>query len=245
MPNLTNGTYYVDVRGTGATGVAGQYSLRIDTTVLQPPVLSAIESSALAYSENQTLPVTGTLAVTDSDSTELSGATVSITGNFAAGQDQLLFTDQNGITGSFNAGVLTLTGTASVANYQAALRSVQYQNTSEAPSILTRTVTFQVTDTSTMTSNTQARTITVAAVNDAPLLDNAGDMALVTIAEDAVGNAGTLITDLIASAGGDRIIDVDAAAVEGIAVITADTANGSWEFFHQRRNELVASWQCL
>src|SRR5262249_24343469 len=72
--------------------------------------------------------------------------------------------------------------------------------------------------------------INVTAANDAPVLDNSGDMALGTILEDAVANAGTLIVDLIASAGGDRITDVDAGAVEGIAVIAADTTNGVWEY---------------
>ena len=45
------------------------------------------------------------------------------------------FTNQNGITGSFNAatGVLTLTGSATVANYQTALRSVTYANASDNP----------------------------------------------------------------------------------------------------------------
>ena len=77
---------------------------------------------------------------------------------------------------------------------------------------------------------TETAKITVTPVNDAPVLDNSGDMALGNVLEDDVANAGTLITDLIASAGGDRITDVDADAVEGIAVTAADTANGAWEY---------------
>ena len=55
--------------------------------------------------------------------------------------DVLGFANQNGISGSYNAGtgVLTLSGMASVANYQAALRSVTYFNSSDNPSTLTRT----------------------------------------------------------------------------------------------------------
>ena len=53
------------------------------------------------------------------------------------------FVNKNGITGSWNAatGVLTLSGTSSVANYQAALRSVTYidTNTGATPSTLART----------------------------------------------------------------------------------------------------------
>ena len=58
------------------------------------------------------------------------GATVSI-GGFAAGNTDVLgFTNQNGITGAYNntTGVLTLSGTSSLANYQTALRSVTYAN---------------------------------------------------------------------------------------------------------------------
>ena len=68
------------------------------------------------------------LTVTDSGSTTLTGATVTISSGFLAG-DQLNFTNQNGITGSYNAatGVLTLSGASSVANYQTALELGQLQ----------------------------------------------------------------------------------------------------------------------
>ena len=58
------------------------------------------------------------------------------------------FVDQNGITGSYNAatGILTLSGTASVGDYQAALRSVTYFNSSASPSSAVRTVSFQADD---------------------------------------------------------------------------------------------------
>ena len=80
------------------------------------------------------------------------------------------------------------------------------------------------------TSPAQTFTITIIGVNDAPVLDNTGNMALAAILEDAVNNTGTLVTDLIASAGGDRITDEDSGALEGIAVTAADVANGAWEY---------------
>ena len=77
-----------------------------------------------------------------------SGATISITGNYLQGQDVLSFVNQLGITGSFSAmtGVLTLSGATTVVNYQTALRSVKYNNTSDNPSTLARTVTFVASD---------------------------------------------------------------------------------------------------
>ena len=58
------------------------------------------------------------------------------------------FTDQNGITGSWDAstGTLTLTGAASVADYEAALESVSYQNTATSRDTSVRSVSFTVND---------------------------------------------------------------------------------------------------
>ena len=82
------------------------------TPVNDAPVLNA-HGGSLSYTENQAATAIDTaLTVSDVDSANLAGATVSITGNFASGQDVLGFTSQNGITGSYNSatGVLTLSG---------------------------------------------------------------------------------------------------------------------------------------
>jgi ELWxxDGT repeat protein len=73
-------------------------------------------------------------------------------------------------------------------------------------------------------------TVTVNPVNDAPVLDNSGTMVLNSIAANDSGNAGTLVTALLASAGGDRVTDVDSDAVEGIAIIALDASHGTWQF---------------
>jgi len=114
----------------------------------QAPVLDAAGGS-LSYTENQAATAIDTvLTASDADSAILVSATVSISGNFAAGEDVLGFTDQNGITGSYNSdtGVLNLSGASSVANYQAALRSVTYFNSSDNPSTASRTISYQVDD---------------------------------------------------------------------------------------------------
>src|SRR5262249_52502602 len=82
------------------------------------------------------------------------------------------FASQNGITGSYNAGtgVLTLSGTATVAQYQTALESVTYLNSSDNPSGATRTISYQVDDgsASNHASNIVTTTVAVTPVNDAP-----------------------------------------------------------------------------
>src|SRR6185436_11769496 len=65
-------------------------------------------------------------------------------------------------------GTLTLTGSDTPANYQAALRAVRYNNTSDAPSTSARTVTWIVNDGS-LPSTSATSTINVTAVNDNPV----------------------------------------------------------------------------
>ena len=66
---------------------------------------------------------------------------------------------------------MTLTGSASLIDYQAALQSISYVNTSDDPSDLSRTVTFLVND-GDVDSNIVSRDIDFTAVNDAPTLAN-------------------------------------------------------------------------
>ena len=62
---------------------------------------------------------------------------------------------------------MTLTGSATKADWQTALRSVTYNNTSDNPDTGNRTLNFAVND-GTYNSNTAAKTVSVTAVNDAP-----------------------------------------------------------------------------
>lgn len=130
-----------------------------------------------AYTEND--PATAidpALTLTDGDSARLAGATVTLGTGHAAGEDVLGFVNQNGITGSFSraTGLLTLSGSATVAQYRDALRSVTYANSSEDPSDADRTVTFAVDDGGAVDNTASATaTIEVTKVNDAPVAPNA------------------------------------------------------------------------
>jgi len=133
------------------------------------PVLTTTGGSA-SYQENAAaVAIDPGLSVSDVDSSVLTGATVRIVSGYVNGEDQLAFTDQNGIAASWDAatGTLTLTGSASVAAYQAALRSVSYANASEDPSTASRSVEFAVTDGG-LGSAALTRTLQVLAWNDAP-----------------------------------------------------------------------------
>jgi hypothetical protein len=95
--------------------------------------------------------VFGRGVVFDPDS-RLASATVRISSGFASG-DTLAFTNQRGITGTYDTGTgtLTLTGNAPVSDYQAALRSVRFTRAPGSSS--SRTFEFQVTDAEGAASN--------------------------------------------------------------------------------------------
>jgi hypothetical protein len=136
------------------------------------PKLTGTEQRPLIYTENDPARVVAAAITARNDAgAKLTRAVIQITGNYQKRQDVLSFANTEKIKGKWDAkaGKLTLSGTDTVANYQAALRAVKYQNTSENPSAATRTVTFQVSD-GEINSNQVTRSIAVRSVNDAPVL---------------------------------------------------------------------------
>lgn len=114
------------------------------------PRLSNIETTRVVYCINSgALPVTSNLRVTAAENPNLVSAEITITSGYSPSEDFLRFTNQSGITGSWepSAGVLTLSGEASAASYQNALRSIRFENTNTVdPTGGTRVVTFTVSD---------------------------------------------------------------------------------------------------
>ncbi|MCP4668401.1 MAG: hypothetical protein GY849_18815, partial [Deltaproteobacteria bacterium] len=112
--------------------------------------------------------------LSDVDNTNLASLTVTLTTR-PDGADEELTAVVAGTSISLTAydsgtGVLLLSGSDTVANYQQVLRTVRYENTSQDPTETARTVTF-VADDGTDNSNTGTTTITVTGVNDAAVLD--------------------------------------------------------------------------
>ena len=84
--------------------------------------------------------------------------------------------------------------------------------------------------TTAFSTGTDTASIAVSTVNDAPVLDASGTMTLPDVAESDPNPAGDTVANIVASAGGDRITDVDIGDPEGVAVIAVDDANGSWQY---------------
>lgn len=195
------------------------------TIAVQPvndaPLLST--PGTITYTEND--PATAFdsgLTLIDVDSPTLASAQVTIT-NFVAGQDTLLFTNDGStmgnIAGSFSSstGVLTLGSagsTATVAQWQAALRSVKYFNSSDQPDTMARLIAITVND-GVSVSNSLVSTVNITAVDDAPVID--GFDATVTYP----ANSKAVVLDSNAT-----VTDVDTARFNQGALTVHLTANG-------------------
>lgn len=155
-------------------------SIRV-RNVNDAPVLSA-PVATVKYVEGAA-PVSpfANVTLTDVDSPNMAGATISISSNYTAPEDKLMFTNTAAIVGSIDAasGTLTLTGTASQAAYQAAIRSITYRDKSANPNTTARTLSVTVNDgaLASNTSNTLSQTVAVKAVNTAPVV-TAGTITL-------------------------------------------------------------------
>ncbi len=205
-----------------------------------PPVLHLSNSqlsNALTFTEDS-VPVylADALTVTELDGNHLHSAVITLN-NPLDGNAERLTVDvgDSQLTASYAEGILTISGVAFAAIYQSVLRTVSYHNDSQAPSPNTRVITWvvneQIIGGTQLVSSTLATThVSIEPVNDAPVLDNSGSMTLTTIHEDDSSSNGDTVAAIIASAGGDKITDVDASAVEGIAVTDVDTTHGSWQY---------------
>nr|MDZ8005336.1 hypothetical protein [Nostoc sp. DedSLP05] len=194
-PSTTPRTISFVVNDGTANSTAATRNINI-TAVNDAPVATAT-SSALTYTENATTAIDSGISLSDVDSANLSSATVSITGGFVSAQDILAFSNQNGISGSYNSstGILTLTGTTTVANYQTALRSITYTNSSDNPSTTPRTISFVVND-GTANSTTVTRNINITAVNDAPVATATNSALAYTENATTVIDSGISLSDV-------------------------------------------------
>jgi len=139
------------------------------------PVLT-LSNGSLAYTEGQgAAAIDPQLTVSDPGSGSLIGATVELAG-YVQGQDVLAFPGGEGISSTWDSstGTLSLSGTATVVQYQAALQSVTYTNTSNDPAVLPRTAQITVTD-GTLSSTPAGRDIVVTAVDNPPEIAGPGD----------------------------------------------------------------------
>lgn len=134
---IANTAYKFRIAGVTANGT-GDYSDPLSVTTRANLSLSgspsAIGITTLGANAVQT-PVDSALTLTDSQTNTLTAATVMITEGFATGDTLALASSYGGtITASYNSarGILRLSGTGNVADWQAALRAVTFATTNTA-----------------------------------------------------------------------------------------------------------------
>ncbi|WP_131705459.1 beta strand repeat-containing protein [Mycolicibacterium obuense] len=220
---LTSGSAGIVTVTFSVTDNQGKSSVPATTavTVVTVPVAAAPALVTSVVSVSYTAGGSGVsvdpnVIVLDADSTMMSGAVVSIVGGAAAGET-LGFAAPAGITGNYSGGVLTFTGTASLAAYQQALRSVTYASSSSAPASIA-SISFVITDSTGKVSAPALVAVTVVAapVNVAPLV-----VTSVTNVSYNAGSAGITVDP------GVTVLDVDSANLSGAIVkITGAFAAG-------------------
>ncbi|HEX4141974.1 MAG TPA: MBG domain-containing protein [Pirellulales bacterium] len=145
---LANSTVALNTSGASFSYTFPAYSMTVldvaplaVTTSVTPSGTPAVYAAGAAATA-----VDAGVTVTSVDA-DLMGATVAISAATLQSGDTLSFTSPvaSGIVGSYSGGALTLSGTATVAQYQTALQSVTFSNTSN-PSTVTRAVSIVAVD---------------------------------------------------------------------------------------------------
>jgi len=129
---------------------------------------------------------------------------ITLSGVLDDAHESLSFTGTlpTGVTSSVSSSdgtyVLTLSGSKAIADYQALLQTIIYTNTSESPDVTDdRTITVYATNTGGVEGISQEVAVTVAGVNDAPVIT-------------PVVVTGTVVEDVVFSASGSMTYaDVD------------------------------------
>ncbi|MBZ0125991.1 MAG: tandem-95 repeat protein, partial [Rhodocyclaceae bacterium] len=171
-PDTTPRTITVSVRDNNGYGNTATATIAINVA----PMLDLDDSGpgtgyTTTYFENGTaVSIADTdMSISDVGNPVITGATVTLT-NPKAGDVLAAGVLPAGITATVAGNVVLLSGSASAADYQAAINAVTFSNGSDTPDTTPRAITVTVTE-GTLTSNTATATINVVPVSDAPVLD--------------------------------------------------------------------------
>ncbi|GEO99624.1 hypothetical protein MHA02_20120 [Methylobacterium haplocladii] len=206
-----------NIQGTSATTTVAVVAVN-DAPVLDADASSQGTGYTTGYTENGAgVSIVDTdVSVTDVDNTTMASARAVIANGSLGDRLSVVGTLPSNIAWTFDPATYTLalTGTATRADYQTALQQIRFLSTSDDPSSATRSIAVTVND-GALDSNVATTTVTVTAVNDAPVN---GLPAAQTVNED---------TDLVFSAaGGNRIIVSDADAGGGSLTTTLSVLHG-------------------
>ncbi|MGJ4929170.1 VCBS domain-containing protein [Bradyrhizobium sp. HKCCYLS2038] len=213
-PSALPRTLIVTVQDAGGTAFDGHdlatAAVTLTVTGINDAPTLSVGQAPVAAAEQTPTAVAPHVSLSDVDSTAIDHASLQITGNYLPGEDVLSFTDTAQIHGAFDAATGTLILTArsghspTVADFEAALRSVTYIDTSDNPSSLPRTLIIIVQDadgTAHGGHDTTVRTVTltVTPVNDPPAITGETDPAAVAELADAHAQSAGPITGTLSA----------------------------------------------
>ena len=222
----------IDTDQTQGLGVAGEttsmtVSVGVSSTNDAPIVtLSQLTATFVEGGAPLSVVGTGNVVLSDADDSWLSGATLSISSGYLAGEDSLaVATLPTGISALFSSlsGSLTLLGRATLADYQTAISAITYANSSDAPSTIARTMSLVVADELGQSSNTMSIKLSVNGTVDAPDLDLNG---AANGTQNSVIFVKSLYPEGVAIASNAQLSDVDSATIGSLTVtLTGETTD--------------------
>ncbi|MBF0196305.1 MAG: tandem-95 repeat protein, partial [Planctomycetes bacterium] len=237
-------------------GDGGTSSNADSTITLNPindiPVISYLDGDSNTFIEDSTgidLDSDTSVKVYDVDSADFNGGSLQVrwvSGSTSA--DNLFLATSGGI--SQNSGIVSYSGnalgslsysglgldvsfTTTEANptaISALIKALRFTNSSDAPDLSNRVISYSLQDGDDGTSTTVSSNISITPVNDAPVLHLAATLTLNNIEEDNTENSGSTVSEVLASGGSDSLTDVDDGPLEGIAITGVTGINGMWQY---------------
>ena len=139
--------YYVEYGGmTGDPVISISGSKLINLTVTPPTITTSTGSDTMISGNNIPVVIDPNVVVSSTNSaTTVDNGLVYINSGLISSEDKIIYPAvKYGVSASYNAatGVLLLTGTATIAQYQEIFRTIQYQNINTAAAPKTRSFTF-------------------------------------------------------------------------------------------------------
>ena len=173
-------SYTLDIQASDGTNLSNTETLTINLTdVNDPPALDLDGDDSTSVGTGYAGGFTegggavdiadADIVITDVDDTNIEGATITLTNAQTADALAAVGLPASiSLDGASTATNIILTGSATLADYQAAIAAITFNNTSESPDTTDRVINVTVTD-GDDTSNTAVSTISVTAVNDPPV----------------------------------------------------------------------------
>jgi hypothetical protein len=224
---------------------------RLWTIEVTESAASLALDAAASYIEGSPAIISPNAVLTAPGFSNFAGGALTISNPAGGSSDRLLIRNQgNGLDqigvaggivsysgtsiGTFSGGagtnplVIDLDADATVTATQALLRSIAFDNVSDAPSTSDRTLTFVLDDGVGGLTAPQSVILSLTVVNDAPQLNTSVAVTLGSIAEDtaAASIAGRQVSSLLAG-----VSEPDGTALRGIAVVgLTEKLRGTWQY---------------